>query len=145
MMGGNNQIEPIFRRKLELVADQVISGVTATLITSFALVALLWNVSDHNKLIAWVSAVSILSCLRYAHIYYYKRSKNNILNYQTWRLLFYTSFALSGLLWSISIIWLTPSDNLIYLGANTFWVCACLLYTSPSPRDLSTSRMPSSA
>ena len=124
MMGGNNQIEPIFRRKLELVADQVISGVTATLITSFALVALLWNVSDHNKLIAWVSAVSILSCLRYAHIYYYKRSKNNILNYQTWRLLFYTSFALSGLLWSFSIIWLTPSDNLIYLGANTFWVCA---------------------
>ena len=25
------------------------------------------------------------------------------------------------------------------------WVKACLLYTSPSPRDLSTSRMPSSA
>ena len=24
-------------------------------------------------------------------------------------------------------------------------ICACLLYTSPSPRDLSTSRMPSSA
>ena len=24
-------------------------------------------------------------------------------------------------------------------------VCPCLLYTSPSPRDLSTSRMPSSA
>ena len=25
------------------------------------------------------------------------------------------------------------------------WVITCLLYTSPSPRDLSTSRMPSSA
>ena len=25
------------------------------------------------------------------------------------------------------------------------WLKACLLYTSPSPRDLSTSRMPSSA
>ena len=25
------------------------------------------------------------------------------------------------------------------------WLRACLLYTSPSPRDLSTSRMPSSA
>ena len=25
------------------------------------------------------------------------------------------------------------------------WYCVCLLYTSPSPRDLSTSRMPSSA
>ena len=26
-----------------------------------------------------------------------------------------------------------------------YWGCSCLLYTSPSPRDLSTSRMPSSA
>ena len=31
-----------------------------------------------------------------------------------------------------------------YIGFN-MWVKACLLYTSPSPRDLSTSRMPSSA
>ena len=29
------------------------------------------------------------------------------------------------------------------LGTEPFW--GCLLYTSPSPRDLSTSRMPSSA
>ena len=32
------------------------------------------------------------------------------------------------------------------LGKNACWVPGtCLLYTSPSPRDLSTSRMPSSA
>ena len=30
-------------------------------------------------------------------------------------------------------------------GGNTGLVGGCLLYTSPSPRDLSTSRMPSSA
>ena len=29
--------------------------------------------------------------------------------------------------------------------ARTAWHTHCLLYTSPSPRDLSTSRMPSSA
>ena len=28
---------------------------------------------------------------------------------------------------------------------DIYWCTACLLYTSPSPRDLSTSRMPSSA
>ena len=28
---------------------------------------------------------------------------------------------------------------------NACWAYTCLLYTSPSPRDLSTSRMPSSA
>ena len=30
-------------------------------------------------------------------------------------------------------------------GPSPEWVIDCLLYTSPSPRDLSTSRMPSSA
>ena len=31
------------------------------------------------------------------------------------------------------------------LQISSAWFSACLLYTSPSPRDLSTSRMPSSA
>ena len=34
------------------------------------------------------------------------------------------------------------TDKLEALGV---WISSCLLYTSPSPRDLSTSRMPSSA
>ena len=43
-----------------------------------------------------------------------------------------------------------PMDNFIYLvGSKSTREVAlidpCLLYTSPSPRDLSTSRMPSSA
>ena len=33
----------------------------------------------------------------------------------------------------------------INIAQNTIDVTTCLLYTSPSPRDLSTSRMPSSA
>ena len=38
---------------------------------------------------------------------------------------------------------LTTAWNLVFLFAGN--LMACLLYTSPSPRDLSTSRMPSSA
>ena len=37
--------------------------------------------------------------------------------------------------------WHTASASTKYPGIS----CICLLYTSPSPRDLSTSRMPSSA
>ena len=38
-------------------------------------------------------------------------------------------------------------DELMHIGAAASHALAngCLLYTSPSPRDLSTSRMPSSA
>ena len=35
-----------------------------------------------------------------------------------------------------------PRDKVV---AQESWCIICLLYTSPSPRDLSTSRMPSSA
>ena len=45
--------------------------------------------------------------------------------------------------------YVTGSDELTRKVAEEFskntWFVACLLYTSPSPRDLSTSRMPSSA
>ena len=36
-------------------------------------------------------------------------------------------------------------DELIENGYTVYYFSICLLYTSPSPRDLSTSRMPSSA
>ena len=41
-----------------------------------------------------------------------------------------------------------PSRKVVELGIDALkaiWHRGCLLYTSPSPRDLSTSRMPSSA
>ena len=38
------------------------------------------------------------------------------------------------------------ADMLVDSGhVDLTFICTCLLYTSPSPRDLSTSRMPSSA
>ena len=36
-------------------------------------------------------------------------------------------------------------SSTIAMGSQTLQTNTCLLYTSPSPRDLSTSRMPSSA
>ena len=44
--------------------------------------------------------------------------------------------------------WKSLEFNLVKIETDkgiTGWGEACLLYTSPSPRDLSTSRMPSSA
>ena len=38
-----------------------------------------------------------------------------------------------------------PAKRAEAIQNHKYWMDACLLYTSPSPRDLSTSRMPSSA
>ena len=45
-------------------------------------------------------------------------------------------------------VWIGQGLNLIpgsSMTGDMTWFYICLLYTSPSPRDLSTSRMPSSA
>ena len=63
-------------------------------------------------------------------------------------------FSLQAPLLASDLLWLqqVPEDQPAWLllaaeaeSASTDAVSACLLYTSPSPRDLSTSRMPSSA
>ena len=63
-----------------------------------------------------------------------------------------TNTAASGKVYKINSIIVANSDGSAaadidvsyYDGSNDIYL-ACLLYTSPSPRDLSTSRMPSSA
>ena len=39
----------------------------------------------------------------------------------------------------------SPHPVIAFFAGDKILVISCLLYTSPSPRDLSTSRMPSSA
>jgi len=43
------------------------------------------------------------------------------------------------------ICWIESAKKAETRSRRIEWGCSCLLYTSPSPRDLSTSRMPSSA
>ena len=47
--------------------------------------------------------------------------------------------------YSTSFIHRFEMTKILIEGSNKFEISDCLLYTSPSPRDLSTSRMPSSA
>ena len=49
------------------------------------------------------------------------------------------------LLWLLLIVFLPVPTALLADGGSQALTKVCLLYTSPSPRDLSTSRMPSSA
>ena len=116
-----------FSTKLKLLAEQTVTGITATLLTSAPLVLMLWNVADHEALFKWFACVVILCTLRYAHMYYYyKGDSDSVINSRTWRYLFYLSFALSGLTWGLSVILLVPIENITMVGANMLWVCAIL-------------------
>ena len=57
----------------------------------------------------------------------------------------YVSTLLKEELWSLDLDDISDDEQEAYINRKRGMVRACLLYTSPSPRDLSTSRMPSSA
>ena len=55
------------------------------------------------------------------------------------------AFSVTGTQGADSIVITVTKDNIVEVGDVESGVNACLLYTSPSPRDATLSRMPSSA
>ena len=97
-----------------------------------------------------IEVVSIMSFVLAAYLKLDTRSNEAGLKY-----VIYGAFSSGVMLFGLSIVYgLTGSTNYFVIqeslaaldsSANPALVMGCLLYTSPSPRDLSTSRMPSSA
>ena len=55
-------------------------------------------------------------------------------------------FMFNDILNAYKEFWIKATDFKGFTSRSDWWLVQfCLLYTSPSPRDLSTSRMPSSA
>jgi len=95
-----------------------------------------------NRLALWLSPLALAVLLLYSYTKRFTRWSHLVLG-----------FALGM---APAAAWIAVRGSLdprilLLTAAVTFWVAgfdvlyACLLYTSPSPRDLSTSRMPSSA
>ena len=128
-MGNRNKLTPLYAAKLDLLAQQTLLGIAATLVMSAPLVLLLWQVTSLALLIYWFTAVAILCGLRFINIFYYRNFPEEAINSYRWRIFFYSGISASGLLWGLSVVLLPPVENLIYLCANTFWVCAILTVT----------------
>ena len=57
----------------------------------------------------------------------------------------YSAFLLGGVFMSVAGLYLLLNASFVAAAQILVYVGACLLYTSPSPRDRQKSRMPSSA
>ena len=55
------------------------------------------------------------------------------------------NYTLSGYIYNTVLIIIGTSIGTLIIGVGSAWLVTCLLYTSPSPRDRTRSRMPSSA
>ena len=70
-----------------------------------------------------------------------------VVNLETWQRLGKPEFLEQGIFWDRKQTYpnYTVSENTMSADYTPAWIEGCLLYTSPSPRDRTRSRMPSSA
>jgi len=102
-MGNRNKLTPLYAAKLDLLAQQTLLGIAATLVMSTPLVLLLWQVTSLALLIYWFTAVAILCGLRFINIFYYRNFPEEAINSYRWRILFYSGISASGLLWGFRL------------------------------------------
>lgn len=88
------------------------STIIATLINSSILVFVLWSVIDHDILLIWLAAITLISLARSINAYQYKKTTPHLEKAPLWSRRFLTGSLLASLAWGVSSIWLFPLNDL---------------------------------
>lgn len=108
--------EEILRQRIEYLHNRSLPGLSASIIAGCIMTWMLWNETDNNSLLFWLSLMVVINLLRIAFTYYYKKraplqiSNNKIL------FLYYVGTVLSGIIWGMSSYMLMPGGSIITAG-----------------------------
>ncbi|KPK28897.1 MAG: hypothetical protein AMK69_08140 [Nitrospira bacterium SG8_3] len=89
-------------------------GIVASLANSIILIALLWDLVPHSASIIWVSVMVLITALRYALFYRYRRSSLTPSNAGGFSVGFIIGVSLYGMVWGSSGIFLFPSGSVAH-------------------------------
>lgn len=73
-----------------------------------AICLLLWDISDHGRLLIWATVVILYSCARYLMIWMQHREPITPANANKWLNIFIASVFISGILWGLAAVFLVP-------------------------------------
>jgi PAS domain S-box-containing protein len=89
-------------------------GIVASLANAIILIALLWDLVPHSASIIWVSVMVLITALRYALFYRYRRSSLTPSNAGGFSMGFIIGVSLYGMVWGSSGIFLFPSGSVAH-------------------------------
>ncbi len=88
------------------------SAIIATLINSTILVFVLWSVIEHDILLIWLAAITLISLARSIDAYQFNKTTPHPKKVHLWSCRFLIGSLLASLAWGISSIWLFPVNDL---------------------------------
>lgn len=111
-MPGTEMHDNIFKEQVANVYERLPSSLAVNVANSFILIYVQWNVIAHSTLIAWFSALLLLSFVRLVS-YYYKKTLV-LVHPRRWGFFYISGLLLSGIIWGAAGILLFPANNIAH-------------------------------
>jgi hypothetical protein len=107
-----NDRQQIYAEQIRQLYSLEHVALIATLICSSMLVLFHWQVMSHQVLIAWFSALGLITFVRFCLLILYRRRPGSYAQPQEWGKVFIASALLSGIGWGTSVIFLFPAGSI---------------------------------
>ncbi|UCB50567.1 MAG: PAS domain S-box protein [Deltaproteobacteria bacterium] len=107
-------VDRLYAARVRQLYKQSHIGVIASLANSIILISLLWELVPHSASIIWISVMLLITLLRYALFYRYRRSSLTPANAGGFSIGFIIGVSLYGMVWGSSGIFLFPIESIAH-------------------------------
>jgi PAS domain S-box-containing protein len=120
------QAEHIQAELVHLIYKQSYIGITITAINAAALTYLMWHEVDHRNLILWFSSLLLITVLRAVLVHQYHHLKASAYQVKLWGHMNIIGLALTGILWSGTMVITFPSESLTHQLCIALMLCGII-------------------
>ena len=115
--------ERLRARQIEVLYDQTPVALAASIAAALVLIGLFWTVTPEPVLLTWFALLLLVTALRSALVYRYRRSPDKQERAKYWLIWFIAGSLTSALLWDTTIILFPPQGDIVHAGLAVLWVC----------------------
>jgi PAS domain S-box-containing protein len=108
------QTKQIEAQQVHLLYSQAKTSLIGTAVNAAILIFVLWSVVPHTRLIAWLSVIGGLVCVRLFVVQCYWRSQQREQQTGWWRTLMVVSAATTGAVWGSTALFLYPDTSFVH-------------------------------
>ena len=124
----------IYAEQVRLLYKPFMVSIAATFVASILFVAAQWKVIDHDVLLGWLSAITVVTFLRASLVYFYQRTEPDIYESKRWGSLFILGTGMAGITWGVGSILFFPEDNIAHQILVVFVLIGMCSGAVTSPR-----------
>ena len=102
----------IYAEQVRLLYKPFLTSVIATFAGIFLFSIAQWEVVNHDLILSWVLAITIIMIMRGVLAYFYNKTKPAIAESKLWGRLFIIGSAITGVAWGTGAVLLFPENNI---------------------------------